>query len=198
MSNTGTFKALGDLPDDIIENFKNKEYNICKEKCAGILASNPDNGFAFIYLGKIAESEKDFETAIAHYRRVTEIEPRFPFIWSYIGESYTELEKYKEAYEAFTEEIALMPYKAAPWCMASLSAQKMGDHELAVGILKMAQGKVEKEGQSIVAYALGTLEEVVGNNDEALVNYVQGQMTALDEENKLISAKRIYKMLKKE
>ena len=198
MSNTGTFRALGELPDDIIENFKNKEYNICKEKCAGILSTNPDNGFAFIYLGKIAESEKDFETAIAHYRRVTEIEPRFPFIWSYIGESYTELEKYKEAYEAFTEEIALMPYKAAPWCMASLSAQKMGDHELAVGILKMAQGKVEKEGQSIVAYALGTLEEIVGNNDEALVNYVQGQMTALDEENKLMSAKRIYKMLKKE
>lgn len=198
MSNTGTFKALGDLPDDIIENFKNKEYNICKEKCVGILASNPNNGFAFIYLGKIAESEKDFETAIEHYRKVTEIEPRFPFIWSYIGENYTELEKYKEAYEAFTEEIALMPYKAAPWCMASLSAQKMGDHELAVGILKMAQGKVEKEGQSIVAYALGTLEEVVGNNDEALVNYIQGQMTALDEENKLISAKRIYKMLKKE
>jgi tetratricopeptide (TPR) repeat protein len=112
MSNTGTFKALGDLPDDIIENFKNKEYNICKEKCTGILASNPNNGFAFIYLGKIAESEKDFETAIAHYKRVTEIEPRFPFIWSYIGENYTELERYKEAYEAFTEEIALMPSKA--------------------------------------------------------------------------------------
>jgi hypothetical protein len=145
MSNTGTFKALGDLPDDIVSDFKNKEYKICKEKCTNFLVSNPDNGIAFIYLGKIAESEKDFETAIAHYKRVTEIEPRFPFIWSYIGENYTELERYKEAYEAFTEEIALMPSKAAPWCMASLSAQKMGDHELAVGILKMAQGKVEKE-----------------------------------------------------
>lgn len=197
MSNTGTFKALGDLPDDIVNDFKNKEYKICKEKCTNFLVSNPDNGIALIYLGKIAESEKDYQSAIQHYKKVTEIEPHFPYIWSYIGEDYTELEKYKEAYEAFTEEIALIPYKAAPWCMASLSAQKMGDHELAVGILKMAQGKVEKEGQSIVAYALGALEEVVGNNDEALVNYVQGQMTALDEENKLISAKRIYKMLKK-
>lgn len=197
MSNTGTFKALGDLPDDIVDDFKNKEYNICKEKCINFLITNPNNGLAFIYLGKIAESEKDCETAIQHYKRVTEIEPRFPFIWSYIGENYTELEKYKEAYEAFIEDIALMPYRATPWCMASLSAQKMGDHELAVGILKMAQGKVEKEGQSIVAYALGALEEVVGNNDEALVNYVQGQMTAVDEENKLISAKGIYKMLKK-
>jgi len=197
MSNTGTFKALGDLPDDIVSDFKNKEYKICKEKCTNFLVSNPDNGIAFIYLGKIAESEKDCQSAIQHYKKVTEIEPRFPYIWSYIGENYTELEKHKEAYESFTEEIALIPYKAAPWCMASLSAQKMGDHELAVGILKMAQGKVEKEGQSIIAYALGALEEVVGNNDEALVNYVQGQMSALDEENKLISAKRIYKMLKK-
>ena len=37
---------------------------------------------------------------------------------------------------------------------------------------------------------------MVGNNDEALVNYVQGQMSALDEENKLISAKRIYKRIR--
>ncbi len=198
MSNTGTFKSLGDLPDDIVDDFKNKEYNTCKEKCINFLIPNPNNGIAYIYLGKIAESEKNYETAIQHYKKVIEIEPRFPYIWSYIGEDYTELEKYKEAYEAFTEEIALIPYKAAPWCMASLSAQKMGDHELAVGILKMAQGKVEKEGQSIVAYALGALQEVVGNNDEALVNYVQGQMSAVDEENKLISAERIYKMLKKD
>jgi len=198
MRNTGIFKALGDLPDDIIENFKNKEYKICKEKCNDILISSPNNGFAFIYLGKIAESENNFETAIAHYKKVTKIEPRFPCIWSYIGENYIKLERYEEAYEAFIEEIALIPFKATIWCMASLSAQKMGGHELAMGILKMAQGKVEKGGQSMIAFALGALEEAVGNYDEALMNYVQSQISALDEENKLIPAQRIYKMLKKE
>jgi len=197
MNNTGTFKAMGELPDDIIEDFKNERYDICVKKCNEILTSNPNNGFAFIYLGKIAESKKDYETAIKHFKKVTEIEPLFPYTWNYIGENYTSLEKYKEAYEAYTEEIALIPFKAAPWCMASLSAQQMGDNEFAKGILKLAQKQVEKEGQSVIAFALGTLEEVSGNKEEALMNYMQGQITAENEEDKLISSGRIYKMLKK-
>lgn len=193
---TKTFKAMGDLPDDVVENFKNKEYDICKEKCIGIVTSNPNHGFAFFYLGKIAESENDFQTAIAHFKRVMEIAPRMPFIWSCVGENYTKLEKYEEAYEAYTEEIALMPRKAIPWCMAARNAQEFGGPQLAIRILKLAQEKVEKEGQSIIAYTLGTLEEAVGNNNEALVNYVQGQMTALDEENRIMSAESIYRLLK--
>ena len=198
MNNTGTFKALGDLPDDIIDDFKNKRYDICVKKCNEILISNPNNGFAFIYLGIIAESKKDYENSIKYFKRATEIEPRFPHIWSYLGKSYSALEKYKEAYEAYTEEIALIPFKAAPWCRASLSAQQMGDNEFAKGILKLAQKQVEKEGQSIIALALGTLEEVSGNKEEAFMNYMQGQITAENEEDKLSSSERIYKMLKKE
>jgi tetratricopeptide (TPR) repeat protein len=198
MNNTGTFKAMGELPDDVIDDFKNERYDVCVKKCNNILTTNPNNGFAFIYLGKIAESEKDHEAAIKYFKKVTEIEPRFPYTWGYIGENYTSLEKYKEAYEAYTEGIALLPHKAAPWCMASLSAQKMGDNEFAKGILKLAQKQVEKEGQSIIAFALGTLEEVSGNKEEALMNYMQGQITAENEEDKLSSSERIYKMLKKE
>ncbi len=197
MSNTGTFKALGELPDDVIENFTKGEYDICKVKCNSILVSNPNNGIAFIYLGKIAESENDLETAITHYKKVTVIEPRFPYIWSFIGENYMKLEKYKEAYDAYLEEVSLIYSEAAPWCMLSICAQKMNDRELALGILRLAHGKVDKEGTSMIAFAIGALEEIVGNNDEALVNYIQGQMSALDEENKNISAERIYKMLKR-
>jgi len=197
MINTDVLKALGELPEDLVENFKNKEYDICKEKRGVILASDPNHGFAIFYIGRIAELEDDFETALMHYKRITEIEPRSFFVWSLMGEIYTKLGNHKEAYEAFAELIGLIPQKATPWCMASISAKEMGDHELAVGILKMAQEKVEKDGQSIISVALGTLYEIAGNKDEALVHYLNGQMVATDEENRLISAEHIYSLMKK-
>jgi len=197
MINTGVLKALGELPEDLVENFKNKEYDICKEKCGVILASDPNHGFAIFYIGRIAELEEDFETALIHYKRITEIEPRSFFVWRLMGEIYTRLEKHVEAYEAFTELISLIPHQASSWCMASISAQEMGDHKLAVGILKMAQGKVDKEEQSIISVALGALHEIAGNKDEALVNYLNAQMVATDEENRLISAEHIYSLMKK-
>ena len=73
MNNSGTFKNLGDLPEDIVTNFKNKEYAICKEKCINVLVSNPNNGIASIYLGKIAESEAEYETAILYYKKVISV-----------------------------------------------------------------------------------------------------------------------------
>ena len=197
MSNTGTFKALGELPDDVVEDYSNARDDICKVKCNGILMTNPNHGFAFIYLGKIAEFENDPESAIGYYKKVSEIEPRFPYIWSFIGENYLKLEKYNEAYNAYLEEVALIPSKAAPWCMLSICAQKMNDNKLALGILKFGQDKVEKEGASIIAFSIGVLEEITGNNNEALANYVQSQISALDEKDKNISAERIYKLLKK-
>jgi tetratricopeptide (TPR) repeat protein len=190
------FKNLYELPDDIVKDFKNKRYNICKEKCNNFLISNPNSGLALMYLGKIAESEQDYETAIRYYKKVTIIVPRLPFIWSYIGENYMSLEKYNDAYDAYKEELALIPYKVEPWCMLFLVAYKMGNNELAMGILKMAQERVEKEGQSTISYLIGTLEESVGNKDEALMNYLHSQILAKDAKSRDIPANLIYEMLK--
>lgn len=188
---------MGGVPPDVILNFKNKEYAICKQKCENIMISEPKNCIALIYLGHIAESEKDYETSIKYYKKVTEIEPRFPFIWSRIGEIFKEQEKFSEAFDAFVEEIAIYNKKAAPWCMASMCASKIGRYDLAVGILRLAQEKVEKDGQSIISYSLGIMEEVAGNNDEALVSYIQGQLSSKDDDIKNRSAKQIYNLLSK-
>lgn len=198
MSDSKLFPNLVDIPDDLVSNFKNKEYNICKEKCNNILISNPKNVMALIYLGHIAESEKNYEISIDYFKRVTEAEPRMPFMWSRIGEIYSQIEKYEEALKAFTKEIKLTPREALPWCMASMCAQKIECHNLAIWILKWAQEKVKKEGQSIISYTLGTLEEIAGNNDEALVNYMHSQLCAKNKENKDFSAERIYKLLTKQ
>lgn len=188
---------MNDLPDDVIDNFKKKEYDICREKCKKIIVTNPKNGTALMYLGCIAQSEKEYDTAIDYFKKVIEIEPNFPFIWGRIGEIHFELERFKEAFDAFVEEIAIYGKQVGPWCMASACAQKMGQYYVASELLKLAKERVEEKDQSIISYTLGILEEIVGNKDEALMNYMQGQLDAKNEENRQLSARRIYRMLTK-
>jgi tetratricopeptide (TPR) repeat protein len=117
-------------------------------------------------------------------------------VWSGIGDSYTELGKHDQAYKSYIEEVALMPQKAAPWCKASLSVHNMGDTILGIEILKLAQNRVDPDGQSGVAFAIGAFYELLDDKDNALIYYMQGQASATKDEDRDVSSKRIYKMLK--
>jgi tetratricopeptide (TPR) repeat protein len=201
MKNTGTFKALGELPDDLIENYKKKEYEICVKKCNKILKHNPNNGMAYFYLGTIAENDKNYEDAVRYFRKVAEIEPRFYIVWDHLGQNYIELKKYKEALDAYQEIIGLVPHNANFWCSYALAAQELGDNCLALEALKLGKTKVNDKGQSLMSFSIGVLEELAGNKDEALIHYVQSQIRAIDDESKKISDKstgRIYKMFKED
>lgn len=77
----------------------------------GELATAIENGFtgAYFYLGEIAMSEKEYETAVSNYEQYIQNTPNLKsaVVYNQLGEAYLQSENYEQALKAFEEGIKL-------------------------------------------------------------------------------------------
>jgi tetratricopeptide (TPR) repeat protein len=185
---------LGTVPDEVREMFKNEEYEKCGAACGEILSSNPNNGIALLYTGKIAGFNEDYAAALTAYRQVAALAPDFYLIWQYLGETHLSLHEYKEAADCFFEWYKFTPFRAEPLCYSAISYFMLGQESLALKLLSSEELLERVQDKSKVALARGILEDTLGNKEAALMSFLESQMLA-DEDNKNAAAGEIYRML---
>lgn len=72
------------------------------------------------------EKARDLTGMLAHCRRWTQAEPNNEWAWFSLGVAYRNLERYREAIEAYREALRLKPDFATAWNNLGFAYQKMG------------------------------------------------------------------------
>jgi Flp pilus assembly protein TadD len=72
------------------------------------------------------EKARDFTGMLAHCRRWTQAEPNNEWAWFSLGVAYRNLERYREAIEAYREALRLKADFATAWNNLGFAYQKMG------------------------------------------------------------------------
>ncbi|MFQ5632200.1 MAG: tetratricopeptide repeat protein, partial [bacterium] len=93
---------------------------------------------AGMYFGGI---ERDFETALQYYRRVTELDNTFAPVYNNIGYTSMTLGNFAEAEKAFVEQIKLVPNRPNPYDSYAELLIRMGRYDESIAQYKKALGK---------------------------------------------------------
>ena len=83
----GKLKLLNLLTEAKLEYDKNN-YENCKNSCKEVLKENPDNSIALRGLGCVAQSERDFKTALKYYKKALKNSKRKEIDYTLIGSIY--------------------------------------------------------------------------------------------------------------
>lgn len=73
------------------------------------LAAHPEEFFANYYLGIVATVQRNWPVAVEFLEKASQIQPRNPDPYFFLGQSFQGLEKYDKAIEALKQSIALNP-----------------------------------------------------------------------------------------
>jgi tetratricopeptide (TPR) repeat protein len=121
----------------------------------------PDKPNAWYHLGVTFEVARKFDQAIAAYGRAIELDPKFAAPHHGLGNVYSFLSRYEEA---FRKAIELDPPSGR--CRSSLAGflQKLGRETEAAEQIKIARELIAKES----AYNRACFEAICGNADDAL------------------------------
>lgn len=136
------------------------------------LDRNP-NEIAYLTLGDIAFSAKDYKKALAEYSRARDLRPKNDLAWRNLGDTYSMLGKrdqmrecYDRAARILSQALKANPSSGADWMTLAFYHAKLGDAIDAWNDLKNAdsRGATDVESQFTKAQALALL----GKKEEAL------------------------------
>lgn len=150
---------------------------------------------ALLRAGEACVEAGDYETAFGHFDAFCKQEVRVSYAWRLKGECLMGVGKFKEALTPLQEAIRLDPKSDLAWGYFALATTKLGENKLAIEILEKAENQVRRK--DILAFFRGKLNEKMGNTTDALFDYVRSQLFAKNEEDKMISAESVYKILNK-
>lgn len=88
-----------------------KQQEILKQ----LVAAYPNDERAHFNLGGTYFGQQDFDQAITHYRRATEIDPKYSPAYNILGYALRQKENYAEAENAFKKYIELIPNDPNPY-----------------------------------------------------------------------------------
>ena len=103
-----------------------------KEILEKLVAAYPNDERAHFNLGGYYFGQQDFDQAIAHYRKATEIAPDYSTAFNILGYAYRQNEQYSDAENAFKKYIELIPNDPNPYDSYAELLLKMGRFDEAI------------------------------------------------------------------
>lgn len=103
-----------------------------KELLEKLVATYPNDERARFALGGYFFGQQDFDSAILHYRKATELAPRFSTAFNILGYALRQNEKYAEAEQAFRKYTELIPNDPNPYDSLAELYLKMGRFDEAI------------------------------------------------------------------
>jgi len=97
-----------------------------KEYLDALVAAYPDDERAHFNLGGYHFGQQEFDKAIEHYRKATELAPGYSSAWNLLGYSYRQAGDYASAEKAFQKYIELIPKDPNPYDSYAELLLKMG------------------------------------------------------------------------
>jgi tetratricopeptide (TPR) repeat protein len=110
----------------INESAANGEVVKQKEYLDRLIAAYPNDERVLFSLGGYYFGQQEYEQAIAHYKKATELAPNFSPVYNILGYSYRQQENYADAEQAFKKYIELIPNDPNPYDSYAELLLKMG------------------------------------------------------------------------
>lgn len=151
---------------------------------------------AMLRSGEACLDKGDYESALGYFDAFCEQEVRVSYVWKSRGECLIGVGKYKEAVTSLKEAIRLDPRSAEAWGYFAFAAMMLGEKKFAIDILEKAESQVRRK--EVITFFRGKLNERIGNDTDALFDYVRLQLLATKEEDKITGAKSVYRILNKD
>ncbi|HYK20017.1 MAG TPA: tetratricopeptide repeat protein [Pyrinomonadaceae bacterium] len=103
-----------------------------KEILEKLVAAYPNDERAHFNLGGYYFGQQDFNQAIAHYKKATELAPEYSTAFNILGYAYRQNEAYTDAENAFKKYIELIPNDPNPYDSYAELLLKMGRFDEAI------------------------------------------------------------------
>lgn len=97
-----------------------------KEYLDQLVAAYPKDERALFNLGNYYFGQQEYEQAIAHYKKATELAPNFSPVYNILGYAYRQQGNYTDAEQAFKKYIELIPNDPNPYDSYAELLLKMG------------------------------------------------------------------------
>jgi tetratricopeptide (TPR) repeat protein len=97
-----------------------------KEYLDKLVALHPNDERALFNLGNYHFAQQEYEQAIAHYKKATEVAPAYSPAYNILGYAYRQQGDYKDAEQAFKKYIELIPNDPNPYDSYAELLLKMG------------------------------------------------------------------------
>jgi len=97
-----------------------------------LVAAYPNDERAHFNLGGYYFGQQDFKQAITHYKRATELEPKYSTAFNILGYAYRQDDNYTDAETAFKKYIELIPNDPNPYDSYAELLLKMGRFDEAI------------------------------------------------------------------
>ena len=119
-------ETCGDMRDIYFSNDETRRKSISKN----------DEARAQYTLGIRAGENEDFQTALMHYKKAVQIDPKFAFAWDNLGITYRRLNRNKEAIEAYKKSLEIDPKGSMPLMNIGIAYQYLEDYDNAIKYYK--------------------------------------------------------------
>jgi tetratricopeptide (TPR) repeat protein len=125
-------------------------------------AMNPetfDEANIELHLGEIEEGRENYEEALAHFGRVTELKPGEAHAWASLAKGYADLEDYEEAEKHFRHAIELAPDDVEHYMALSDMYKLAGEPDRAIEVLEEGASAHPDAADLLVSIATAYLEQ---------------------------------------
>jgi tetratricopeptide (TPR) repeat protein len=112
-----------------------------KELLEKLVAAFPRDERAHELLANYHSGQRDYDSAIGHFKAATEMAPGYPPVYNSMGYAYRAMEKYPEAEQAFKKYIELVPADPNPYDSYAELLLKEGKFEQSIENYKLALAK---------------------------------------------------------
>jgi tetratricopeptide (TPR) repeat protein len=157
--------ALSPKDPNVLDYRGRAHTQVAEESFRALTALDPDSWRVHRALGEIAVQSKQYEQAIAEYRKALEKQPNDPDLYQVIGDCYQHLSRSDDAAQAYQAQLQISPNSpVALYNLGKIEVQK-GDAERGVTLLRKA---VETHALAApTAYYLGLGLAQTGHSEEA-------------------------------
>jgi len=127
------------------------------------------NYICYNNLGYVFVEQKEFGTAIEHYKKAISIDPNYAEAYSNLGAAYGELSRYNDAIGALNQSLKLKPDNPKAYCNLGIVYSKLGRYTEATEAFNHSLKLKPEDAKAY--YNLGLAYSSAGNQRQAIEAY---------------------------
>lgn len=176
-------EVIKNLPDDVLQNYKNadlyaekaqafyrlKQYEECNKAVTKTLEIDENNAKANNYKGNNHYDKKEFEEAIFAYKKAISANPEYANVYNGLGNAYKVLRQYDEAISSYEKAIDLDPSFVFPYNGLGNVYTDLYQYDKAIELCKKAINIDATYASGY--YNLGRIYFILKDYSKALFNY---------------------------